>query len=472
LELGADGVLIACCHPGDCHYVSGNEKAEERVKAVKKITELAGLKSERVRMEWISASEGKKFASVVQNFVDYLKTLGPNPIKLEKYYESKIIDIETLIKNTKAYYCLECGKCTSACQITKYYPGFSPRMIIEKALEELDKEIYSDKYLWQCTTCNLCGVKCPSEVQYVEFIKGARTKARKLGESGRCSKAGAMLSLMKIFACGGIKPNRSTWLENLKTSQKSEYLYFVGCLPYYEELYKDIGFDGKEIAKSVIGIFNKVGIVPAVMSEERCCGHDLLWQGETEEFEQLAKLNLEAVKKTNAHTVIFSCPECYRTFKKDYPEYVGELNFEVLHLSEFISALIRKGQLKIEKDDRRVTYQDPCRLGRHLGIYDAPRNILTTIFDDKFVEMERNKADSSCCGVSAWLNCDSNSKQIQLERIAEARATGADTLITACPKCQIHFRCAMYESETLEKIRKIEKIDVCDLAQVVFDRMR
>ncbi|MDI6855667.1 MAG: hydrogenase iron-sulfur subunit, partial [Candidatus Thermoplasmatota archaeon] len=197
LELGADGVLVAGCHPGDCHYISGNEKAEEKVKAVKKITELAGLKSERVRMEWISASEGKKFASVVQNFVDYLKTLGPNPIKLEKYYESKIIDIETLIKNTKAYYCLECGKCTSACQITKYYPGFSPRMIIEKALEELDKEIYSDKYLWQCTTCNLCGVKCPSEVQYVEFIKGARTKARKLGESGRCSKAGAMLSLMR-----------------------------------------------------------------------------------------------------------------------------------------------------------------------------------------------------------------------------------------------------------------------------------
>ena len=134
------------------------------------------------------------------------------------------------------------------------------------------------------------------------------------------------------------------------------------------------------------------------------------------------------------------------------------------HISEFLAEKIGKDELKLKEIKKKVTYQDPCRLGRHLGIYDASRKVLESIPGIQLVEMEHNRADSICCGTSAFTNCDSYSNMIRKERLSEAKATGAEILITSCPKCQTHFRCAMVDKG--EEHRPIPKIEIMDLANL------
>lgn len=142
----------------------------------------------------------------------------------------------------------------------------------------------------------------------------------------------------------------------------------------------------------------------------------------------------------------------------DYPDY----DFEVIHITELLNELIRDGKLRFNKLEEKITYHDPCRLGKHLGIYDAPREVLKSIPGIEMVEMESNRSGSLCCGTSAWMNCGMDSKQIRSKRLAEAKATGASMLITSCPKCFIHFKCA--QSEKLpEELKGIQVNDLSSL---------
>jgi len=190
----------------------------------------------------------------------------------------------------------------------------------------------------------------------------------------------------------------------------------------------------------MLTLLNKIGIEPVISDHERCCGHDALWCGDQNTFR---KLNLEAVKSSGAKTVLFSCPEGYVTFKKYYPKYFGALPFEVLHMTEFLARKLPEAGLTFRATSAEtVTYHDPCRLGRLAGIYEPPRQLLGMLPAIQLVEMERNRENALCCGTSAWMECSGYSKAIQTERMQEAIQTGAKTLITACPKCQIHFTCA------------------------------
>jgi Fe-S oxidoreductase len=205
-----------------------------------------------------------------------------------------------------------------------------------------------------------------------------------------------------------------------------------------------------------------------VLPNERCCGHDLLWTGDVETFKKLAQFNAQMIKESGAKKIVFSCPEGYRTFKLDYPNYV-DLGCEVQHISELLAEKIGQNGVKFKEIKRNVTYQDPCRLGRHLGIYEPPREIIKAIPGIKLTEMEHSGDESICCGTSAWTNCGSYSKKIREERLLEAKATGAEVLVTACPKCQIHFKCAMVDKGA-EKGPDI-KMEVIDLVNLVADAM-
>lgn len=352
------------------------------------------------------------------------------------------MSIENIVNETKAYYCLECGKCTGSCPISRVNKYYSPRMTVERALLGFDKELLADKGLWSCMTCNICNDVCPSNVDYTRFIRYARADALKTGYTGTCTHGGVLSSLMRIMGNPNLKQDRLRWVsEDLQISEKGDILYFTGCLPYFETIFKDIGVNCLDTARSAVKIFNSIGIKPVVMPDERCCGHDLLWTGDLENFEKIAKLNVDLIERTGAKKVIFSCPECYRTFKKDYTEYV-EVNFEMAHISEFLAEKIDKGKIVFGRLEEDVTYQDPCRLGRHLGVYDPPRSVMGSIPGIRLIEMENSRERSICCGTSTWTNCDRFSEQIQMERLKEAKEA-ADTLITACPKCQIHLSCAM-----------------------------
>ncbi|MBM4464416.1 MAG: (Fe-S)-binding protein [Chloroflexi bacterium] len=367
--------------------------------------------------------------------------------------------IQQIIKSTKAYYCLECGKCTSVCPISRREPAYSPRLTVERALWGEGEELLTDVLLWSCLTCQHCSTRCPSDVHYVEFIRDLRALARGTGEEGLCSHGEAIQTWMRMMASPELKQNRLDWLdEDLKVSTNSDTVYFVGCLPYYDVLFDKIGAQGVEIAQSAVRVLNRLGIEPIVLDNERCCGHDLLWEGDVAHFRKLAELNIAMLRETGARRIVTTCPECARTLKIDYPAHVGDLEMEVIHITELLADKLARNESRITyhasritHHASRITYHDPCRLGRHLGVYDAPRQVIEAL-GLKLVEMEHSGKNALCCGTSCWTNCGAINKQIQVDRLREVRATGAELLITACAKCQIHFKCAMDDVRLGEEV--------------------
>jgi len=238
-----------------------------------------------------------------------------------------------------------------------------------------------------------------------------------------------------------------------------------------------------EILRASIKLLNSAGIEPVLSENERCCGHDLLWTGEVEKFNELCRLNAETFHDLGVKTIITVCPEGYLTLKKDYPEYLNsesgegvkngnKWDFKVLHITEYLAELVKNGDITFPQDNpfngSTITYHDSCRLGRFMGVYDAPRTILNAIPGLELIEMEHNKNRSLCCGVSNWTNCTDTSRSIRTERLLEATATGAQKLITSCPKCQIHFKCYTQNEYVEPQI----KIDIYDITVFIAQAMK
>jgi len=373
-------------------------------------------------------------------------------------------EIKQIINDTRAYSCLDCGKCTAACPISQYDPDYSPRRVVSNALYGEEAQLLRNGQLWSCLTCSQCEERCQSGVKYTELIKLLRTEAHGLGETGQCTHGDALQSLMHIMTATHLNQNRLGWVDrSLKTAAQGETLYFVGCQPYFDVLFSDIGVKTTSIARGAVKLLNHLDIVPALLPNERCCGHDLLWAGDMEHFIKLAEHNIREIKRAGAKQVVTACPECYLTLKVEYPRYIGSLGFDVVHISQLLAEKVASGQLRFRRLTQKVTYHDPCRLGRMSGIFDEPRAIIGAVPGLELVEMSRSRKSALCCGTQAWMNCGAVNKQIQAERLGEARATKADILLTFCPKCQIHFRCAMHDSRLGDEL-KVEIEDVTSLA--------
>lgn len=354
--------------------------------------------------------------------------------------------IAELIEATKTYYCLDCGVCTGSCPVAKVLPDFSPRQIIERSLYELEDT--SDCTIWSCLTCGRCSGRCPAEINFPEFIRSFRDEARKCDNLPIESHHG-VLQRIAALQTRNVKQQRTAWAQDVGTFHDTgDYFFFVGCLPFFDVTFRYIEVPSLEIAKSVLKLLNRMGIEPVISNDERCCGHDALWSGNDRVFQQLAKLNLEAVNASGAKTVLFSCPEGYVTFKEHYPKVFGKLPFEVMHLTEFLTRELPNSGLSFQPSaNGALTYQDPCRLGRLAGIYDAPRQLLQSVPETRLLEMKHARENALCCGTSAWMECSNCSKTMQIERLQEAADTGANTLITACPKCQVHLTCAQSNTD-------------------------
>jgi len=375
------------------------------------------------------------------------------------------LTLDQIVNETKAYYCLECGKCSGSCPVSRHNPAYSPRVMVEKALLGLENDLVYARELFSCLTCYACSSKCPSDVDYPLFVQKTRALASTRGQHGACAHSGTLQALSRLMANPAIEQRRLEWLsDGIRVSAEGDVLFFVGCAPYFEPVFEDIDVESLRPAKGSLRLLNSLGIEPVVLEDEKCCGHDLLWTGDVDGFKALAEHNADIIKKAGAKKIVFSCAECYRTFKEDYAKYV-ELDCELQHISELLADRIDKDGLDLKEVNRKVTYHDPCRLGRHLGVYEAPRDVLKAIPGIELVEMGRNREESLCCGTSAFTNCDSYSKQIRVERLLEAKSTGAEVLITSCPKCQIHFKCAMV-SKGKAKGPDVQ-IPVMDLAEFV-----
>lgn len=376
--------------------------------------------------------------------------------------------IATAIKESQAYLCLECGKCTSVCPVSRFNHGYSPRILVNKAIRSGNLDLLQDKNIWACLTCKLCDERCPAAIDYNRLTMAIRLEAQAIGEEAVCSHGGAAQSLMRLMTTPDLEQKRMDWIDKeINIAQSGEVVYFVGCLPYFDVLFSDIEVNTLKAAKASVKILNHLGITPVILPQERCCGHDLLWSGDLVNFKKLAEHNINEIKKAGAKKVVFSCPEGYRTFKLDYPKYFTS-NFEVVHITEVISKALSDKKLTFNDCKKVVTFQDPCRLGRHLGIYDEPRIAMSAIPGLELTEMSRSRKNAICCGVSAWMNCSTYSKRIQVARLKEAKETNAELLVLSCPKCEIHFNCAMKD----EKLGNTAKIETIQLVTLIADSLK
>lgn len=372
--------------------------------------------------------------------------------------------LASLRRSTRAALCAECGKCTAVCPLAAS-GGFSARPF---ACQHLEEEVRGlGLGIRRCLTCASCEMRCPQGVRFTDLVRGLRALTLPEDTPAECPHGGALQSLMRIMAQGAMRQDRLGWLtDDLRTEpEKGEVFYWTGCLVYYDAFFSELQLHSVDAARGAVRALNRLGIVPVVSPQERCCGHDLLWNGDRAGFELLAQFNVQLVAGSGAKTLVTACAECLRTWKVDYEPFLTGRPLRILHLSELLAERLPELKLK-GNGKRRITFQDPCRLGRHLGIYEPPRRVLGALPGVEVVEMRRSGRTARCCAGGTWSHCDRYSKQIQVERLREARATGAEVLVTACPKCRIHLRCALRDPDG-----KQAGIEVKDLSELIAEAL-
>lgn len=378
-------------------------------------------------------------------------------------------ELAEVARNAKAWACYDCGKCTATCPITRAGGLCTPRRHVLAANRGQDTEPLENGSLFACLTCSLCDRRCPAEVGYTALVQKLRERAFREGVEPECPHGGALQSVMRMMARGGMQQDRLGWLtDELETeTSRGEVFYWTGCTMYYDAFFPELEVATLGGTRAAVKLLNQLGTKPVVSAEERCCGHDLLWNGDRAHFEQLARHNTRLVAESGATRLVVSCAECLRTWKMDYEPFFEGPPPQIQHISEFVAERLDELKLKTNSRERRATYQDPCRLGRHLGIYDAPRQLLEALPGVSLTEMRRSGPAAMCCAGGTWSNCDRYAKRIQVDRLREARATAADVLVTACPKCQVHFRCAMKDPNLGGEI----EIEMRDVAELVADAL-
>jgi Fe-S oxidoreductase len=378
-------------------------------------------------------------------------------------------ELAEAVAKSRSWACYDCGKCTATCPLSRVGGGYSPRRHVVSAQLGNDQDIFENGSLFRCLTCSQCDERCPAEVGYTTLIQQLREIGHQEEIEPQCPHGGALHSVMRMMARGGTQQNRLEWLgDDLKTDpEHGELFFWTGCTMYYDAFFGDFGVSTLDGTRAAIRLMNHCGVEPVVSAEERCCGHDLLWNGDRASFRQLAEHNVRLVAESGAKTLVTSCAECLRTWMLDYREMFEGEPPRILHISQFMEE--NSDRLNYRANgEKKVTFQDPCRLGRHLGIYDPPRKVLQDLPGVEMVEMRRSGKGATCCAGGTWSHCDRFVKEIQVGRLREARETGAGVMATACPKCQVHFRCAMKDPNLQEEL-EIEMRDVAELAAAALE---
>jgi heterodisulfide reductase subunit D len=451
---GADGVLITGCHFGDCHYISGNERQVELFERVQAITDILGLDQKRVGLEWISAAEGERFGKVMDEFVEQVTLLGPAPKPLITEGEEPASQREA----ESAWACFQCGKCTGSCPVAAAGTALSPRRLVGDYL--LDR-IFSPSL--ECLSCLACEEGCPQGVSLGEVVAAERRDVFTEAAWGQRPHGGIFQGLARMMTSPDLHPRRGEWVpDGARVAERGKTLLYVGCAPYYDAFFPELGVRTLDAARGAVKILNHLGIEPVILRGERCCGHDAYWEGDWATFARLAALNTEAVRTTGAEQMLFTCPECLSAYRNLYPKLGLQVPSRLLHFSQYL--LEHMADLPLEGVEECLTFQDPCRLSRHVGETEAPRKVLAPLGDGRLVEMAHAGARGTCCAAT-WMRCDAVTKSVQMGRLDEARATGARLLVTACPKCEIHLSCTQREQED-------GRLELRDLTALVADRLK
>jgi Fe-S oxidoreductase len=362
--------------------------------------------------------------------------------------------------------------------------------MLEGRMEYTDELL---KTLYACPLCGACDVGCKRNLDLeIELaLEALRIKAVKDGKGPMAAHKKVVKKITeKHNRFGSPHQNRNKWLtKDIKVAKKADVLYFVGCSAAYAN---------PEIARATAKILNAAGTPFMLMPDERCCGNIVYSVGMIDEARELAKRNIEAVKQSGAKTLLLSCAEGYRMWKVDYPKMLNistdDLGFKVVHLTELVDELIKKGALKLTKPvELRLTYHDSCSLSRlsepwqpwkgergewgmveprldrrrgEKGVYQQPRDILNAIPGVELVEMPRMRENAFCCGagrgtVEAFPDFAAWAAE---QRLFEAKAVGAEAVVATCPWCKDNFAKVAKENGGELKIYDISELILASIA--------
>lgn len=359
--------------------------------------------------------------------------------------------------------CMQCGLCSGSCpwgRMEKESP-FSIRQMIYMGRLGLEG-FESDDILYACTTCGQCVVRCPREVKIVDIVRAMRSVVAETGGIPKNLKAvlGSINSQGNPWSQDSEKRTSWTMGLDIPTYTDQEYLLYVCCTS---------AFDGRsqKIARAIATTLQKAGVSFGIIgNEEKCCGEAVRKIGAEEEFTSLAEHNIGLFNEKGVKKIITTSPHCYHTFKNEYPELGGE--FEVIHYTELFADLLKEGKIKPAKElGKKVIYHEPCYLGRHSKIFDAPRDILSALPEVQCMEYDKNRDSSMCCsggGARIWMETEAGLRFSDV-KAKEAMVKEADYVVTACPYCVVMME------DSLKNIDKDEKMAVKDISELVSESM-
>lgn len=358
--------------------------------------------------------------------------------------------------------CFQCGLCDAVCPWNRVR-NFSMRKIVRQATFGMT-EIESED-IWRCTTCGRCPQRCPRDVRQIDSGVALRRIATEYGVFPPSAKPIRTVSGSLIGEGNPLneeRKNRAAWAEGLSIKTFSEgmdVLYFPGCYLSYDPRLK-------KVAKATAAVLNAAGVDFGILgAKENCCGESIRKTGDEELFKRLARENIKTFIDNGVKKILVSSPHCYHTFKNEYPEFM--VDFEVVHISQYLSDLINEGQLTFSKEyAKKITYHDPCYLGRHNDIFNEPREVLNKVPGLELHEMPDCLKDSLCCGGGGgriWMETPKGERFSDL-RIEQALEVKAEVLVTSCPYCIANFEDSRLNLEVEDDI---EVKDITEIIQKV-----
>ncbi|MDE0884426.1 MAG: heterodisulfide reductase-related iron-sulfur binding cluster [Myxococcota bacterium] len=388
--------------------------------------------------------------------------------------------------------CVNCGRCESVCPATISGSPLSPRKLIQdmhgylgqvapnllaNGSSEGQPSLIGDGQgesapavledeLWGCRTCGACMRECPMYIEHVPKIIDMR-RHLVMTESKMGEEAQAFLKNMddRMHPFAGVSKDREEWFEDLDVKvfgrgDKADTLFWVGCAGSMVD--RNI-----EVSRAMVKVLDAAGVDFGLLgAEEVCSGDPARRVGGELTYQVCTKENIETFERYGIKKVVTTCPHCFNTLKNEYPDYGGDL--EVVHHSELIEELLHEGRLKTKSNLDSVTYHDPCYLGRHNEVYEAPRAVVESVSKPgALVEMEKNRSKSHCCGSGggyAWMD-DKPEKRINQDRFEQIQGCGAKTAALSCPFCMQMF------SDASSALDPEGEVRVADIAELVAESL-
>jgi Fe-S oxidoreductase len=411
--------------------------------------------------------------------------------------------------------CTECGRCQSQCPAWVTGKPLSPKQVIldlrdhafakapyilaasDEARDKLPEAVKAEAerplvgtkdqhgvidpdVIWSCTNCGACVEECPVDIEHIDHIDGMR-RHQVLVESAFPQEAATMLNNLERRAnpWGMAEDRRGDWIAELdfevpvvdgKIGAEVEYLFWVGCAGALDDR-------AKKTTKAIAELLHTAGVTFAVLGPmEACTGDPARRLGNEFVFSMLAQQNIETLNDAglaagSGKKIVASCPHCFNTIAREYPQLGG--NYEVIHHTQVLAKLVEDGKLKpVNPVQEKITYHDPCFLGRHNKVYTPPREIIDAVPGTTAEEMHRCKNRGFCCGAGGarmWLE-ERIGKRINTERIDEALALDPDTVSTACPYCLVMLGDAVNAKKAAGEAK--ENLEVIDVAQLLVRSVR